>query len=94
VIPVATIALMPADDVAMVLDGVEADSVVLMIRPGRGATALALVRAAIVASAQERAPRRLNAVEPGEHTDPAAIEQAVAYLHAAPAVTAQVIRLG
>jgi len=90
----ATIALMPTDDVAAMLDGVGADSVVLVIRPGRDPTALALACATITALARARAPRRLNAVEQGEGIAPAAIEQAVAYLHAAPAVTAQVIRLG
>jgi hypothetical protein len=87
------VVLEPADDAVAVLRGVVGDSVVIVIRPGRDATAQAMARAGVAALALERAPMRINAVEPGEGTDPPAIDAAVAYLAAAPAVTGQVIAL-
>jgi hypothetical protein len=88
-----TVTLEPADDAVAVLRAAGGDSVVVVIRPGRDATAQAMARAAVAALALERAPMRINALEPGEGTDPAAVDAAVAYLAAAPAVTGQVIAL-
>jgi hypothetical protein len=87
------VTLAPGDDIVAVLRALGGDSVVVVIRPGRDATALAMARAAVTALAMERAPMRINAVEPGEDTDAAAIAAAVAYLAAAPAVTGQVVTL-
>lgn len=91
--PPAPVTLAPGDDIVAVLRALGGDSAVVVIRPGRNATALAMARAAVAALAMERAPMRINAVEPGEDTDAAAIAAAVAYLAAAPTVTGQVLTL-
>ncbi len=85
--------LEPGDDAVAVLRALSGDSAVVVIRPGRKATALALARAAVAALALERAPMRINAVQPSSATAAAAIAGAVAYLAFAPAVTGQVIEL-
>ena len=87
------VALEPGDDAVALIRALSGDSAVVVIRPGRDATALAMARAAVAALAMERAPMRINAVEPGEDTDAAAIAAAVAYLATAPAVTGQVVTL-
>jgi len=91
--PPDPVMLAPGDDAVAVLRALNGDSAVVLIRPGRDATALAMARAAVAALARERAPMRINAVEPGEGTDAAAIAGAVAYLAAAPAVTGQIVTL-
>jgi len=89
----SAIMLEPDDDAVALLRDLSADSVVVVIRPGRDASGLALARAAIAALAPGCAPRRLNAVQPSDATDPEAIGRAVAYLASAPAVTGQIIAL-
>ena len=89
----APVMLEPDDDAVALIRALSGDSAVVVIRPGRDATALALARAAVAALALERAPMRINAVAPGATTDTAAIAGAVGYLASAPAVTGQVIGL-
>ncbi|GAA3704379.1 hypothetical protein GCM10022268_12490 [Sphingomonas cynarae] len=89
----APVVLEPGDDAVELIRALSGDSAVVVIRPGRNPTALALARAAVVALALERAPMRINAVEPGATTDVAAIAGAVGYLASAPAVTGQVMVL-
>ncbi len=87
------VALEPGDDAVALIRALSGDSAVVVIRPGRDSTALTLARAAVAALALERAPMRINAVQPGDTTDDVAIAEAVGYLASAPAVTGQVIVL-
>ena len=89
----APVVLEPGDDAVELIRALSGDSAVVVIRPGRDATALALAHAAVAALALERAPMRINAVQPGDTTDDVAIAEAVGYLASAPAVTGQVIVL-
>lgn len=88
------IALGIADDPVAVLRGVEADSVVLVIAPGRDPVALAMVRAAIGPLAVAHAPaRRVNAVCPSADTAPDRIDATVSFLDSARSTTGQVLDL-
>lgn len=81
------------DDVTEAVRTALAESVVIVIAPGRDLLALTLVLAAIGPLAIERAPMRINAVVPTEHARTADVDAAVAFLASARSTTGQVLAI-
>lgn len=85
----------PGDDIAALVRGAEAESLVVIVAPGRDPLALAVARASIGPLAMEKAPGAwVNAVLVVEGADPADVDSAAAFLESARSTTGQVIELG
>lgn len=86
--------LQPGDDIAAMVRGTDAESVVVVVPPLADGLATALARAAIGPLAVECAPhRRLNAVFVHENASATNVDAAIVFLEQARSTTGQILDL-
>mgnify|MGYP001102940772 CR=1 FL=1 len=79
------------EDAVAVIRATDAESLVIVMLPGRDPVTEAQIRAAIGPLAIEIAPRRINLVAVTDGADEDAIDALVAYLDAAESTTGQIV---
>ncbi|MDE0879424.1 MAG: hypothetical protein OSB00_12295 [Sphingomonas bacterium] len=79
------------EDAVAVIRATDAESLVIVMLPGRDPVTEAQIRAAIGPLAIEIAPRRINLVAVTDGADKDAIDALVAYLDAAESTTGQIV---